>query len=121
MMVSEYTLILVAILINAIAGSRVVGGCGIIQGPSGRDGRDGLPGPPGTCCLSFADSRDLKKDIEGDLSDIIEAAIRDLTDEKMGSIVQPCKIVLIFKTLLLPSHVVRSTSAIVRLPVDYTG
>ena len=89
-MVSEYTLILVAILINAIAGSGAVGGCGIIQGPPGRDGRDGLPGPPGTCSLSFADSRNLKKDIEGDLSDIIEAAIRNLTDEKMESIVQPC-------------------------------
>ena len=90
MMVSEYTLILVAILINAIAGSGVVGGCGIIQGPPGRDGRDGLPGPPGTGSLSFADSRDLKEDIEGDLSDIIETAIRNFTEEKMGSMAQPC-------------------------------
>ena len=89
-MVSEYTLILVAILINAIAGSGAVGGCGIIQGPPGRDGRDGLPGPPGTGSLSFTDSRDLKEDIEGDLSDIIEAAIRNFTEEKTRSIAQRC-------------------------------
>ena len=90
MMVSEYTLILLTILINATAGSGAVGGCGIIQGPPGRDGRDGLPGLPGTCSLSFADSRDLKEDIEGDLSDIIEAAIRNYPEEKMRSIAQPC-------------------------------
>ena len=66
------------------------GGCRIVQGPPGRDGRDGLPGSPGTCSLSSADSRDLKKDIEGDLSDIIEAAIRNFTEEKMRSIAQPC-------------------------------
>ena len=70
--------------------SGTVGGCRIVQGPPGRDGRDGLPGSPGTCSLSFADSRDLKKDIEGDLSDIIEAAIRNFTEEKMRSIAQPC-------------------------------
>ena len=64
--------------------------CSIIQGPPGRDGRDGLPGPPGTGSLSFTDSRDLKEDIEGDLSDIIEAAIRNFTEEKMRSIAQPC-------------------------------
>ena len=73
-----------------MATSGTVGGCGILQGPPGRDGRDGLPGPPGTCLLSFfADSRDLKN-IEGDLSDIIEAAIRNFTEEKMRSIAQPC-------------------------------
>ena len=61
-----------------------------VEGPPGRDGRDGLPGPPGTCLLSLTDSRDLKREIEGDLSYIIEAAVRNFTEEKMGSMAQPC-------------------------------
>ena len=44
----------------------------------------------GTCSLSFVDSRDLKKSIEEDLNDIIEAAIRNFTEKKMGSIAQHC-------------------------------